>query len=279
MPFDFNYAVGSYIALPTHFIRSGSLTYNPDNRDDTRNLGRKESDHVRQSINFLDSRVQDFGISWRYGGNAGRGIVTAIVQGPTSAPGTISMTEKEFDNIDVARPRSYITIKGLNKKLQTLTPSGPEMSIWAPSDAIMGSMAVIIDSVAVSKVRSFSFTLLRVENTGAALAAGQAVKYDTGGLGPGGMTRVVACTGAGGEDFVGILAEDVGTNEVGGCYAGLAGAALIPNTIGGASAAAIQGPAYLAAAGALAAAGTQRIGTWKHVPGSTGAYILVLGLE
>lgn len=277
MAFDSTYVSGTLLAIPLGFITSGSLTFSPESRNDARNLGKPESDALLQSVGFIDSHVNDFGISLRYNGFAGKGIVTAMAQGAT---GTTSISIKEYDGNVVTRPRYTLRIKGISKKTTAPTASGKEYVIWCPSATMLGSLAVIVDTVGLSKVRNYTFNLIRVENAGGAITAGQAVAFNV--VGTGTLPQVVPTIGGVPQDLVGIAAEDIQTGEVGACYSGAGGgAALIPEAVATASGAAIQAPAILNAnPGGYDPVGVpvpQQIGVWKHVGGANTASILQLG--
>jgi len=277
MPFDTTYTSGTIIAIPTNFINSGSMTFSPEARDDSVFLGKQEIDTVRSSLSVVDSRIsEDFGLSFRHNGFAGKGVVTAIAQ---AAPITVTVTNKEIDGNQVGRPREILSVRGTNKKAATPTAAGPEVNIIAPSTATLGSLAVIIDAVGLSKVRNFSFNLIRVFNgTGAPLVAGQAVSFSS--VGSASVPSVVATDGDTVVDFVGILAEDIADMAFGAAYSPAGGgAALIPSTFAAAQTPVLGALAVLSAAGSPGGYGggggaSKAIGVWKHVGGAGTAAIL-----
>jgi hypothetical protein len=280
MPFDSTYVDGTLIAIPRGFLSAGSLTFSPDSRDDTRNLGVRETEQLIQAIGLMDSRVTDFGISRRANGFATTTVVTGKAR---SATGTVNITEKEMSGDEVSRPRSYISANGVSKK--TTASSGTQVNIWTPSPAMLGSLAVIVDSTGLSKARNYAFNLIRVENAGGApITAGQAVAFSS--VGTGSMPKVAPTNGdVAPQDFAGILAEDIGVGEVGACYSAAGGgAAFVPAAVGAASGAVtVQIPAVLSVAGSpggydpVGGAASQQIGVWKHIGSPNTAYILQLG--
>lgn len=277
MPFDTTYVDGTLLAIPTRFINSGSMTFSPEARDDSVFLGKQEIDTVRSALSVVDSRIsEDFGLSFRHNGFAGTGIVTAIAQG---APITVTITTKEIDGNEVGRPRKILPIKGTNKKASVPTAAGPEINLFAPSTATLGSLAVIVDAVGLSKVRNFSFNLIRVFNgTGSPLVAGQAVEFAS--VATASVPSVTATDGDTVVDFVGILAEDLADMSFGAAYSPAGGgSALIPEAFASAQTATIGVSAILSAAGSPGGYGggggaSKLIGVWKHVGGAGTASIL-----
>jgi len=277
MPFDTTYVLGTLLAIPTNFVNSGSLTFSPEARDNTVFLGKQEIDTVRSTLSVINGRIsEDFGLSFRQNGFAGQGIITAIAQG---APTTVTITTKEIDGNFVGRPREILPIKGTNKKAATPTAAGPEVNLFSPSTATLGSLAVIVDTVGLSKVRNFTFNLIRVFNgTGSPLVAGQAVEFAS--VATASVPSVTATDGDTVVDFIGILAEDIAASSFGAAYSPAGGgAALVPATFATAQTATIGVSAVLSAVaspGGYAGGGSasKLIGVWKHVGGAGTAAIL-----
>jgi hypothetical protein len=248
-------------------VQASRIAVKPAAREDSNYLGTPKITAAQSAVSRIDANVLSDNLTPLGISGYESDMVIAICQGAIS---TVQVGEEDFDGNVRLRPRQTISVKGISARDGTAT--GPTTNLVTPSTASMASLAVILDASGMPVAKNYRFRMTRVRNsTGGTLTAGTAVIYLSN---VDGLVNIGVSTGAASDRFVGVLAEDIPTLETGACYSGQG--ALVPRTIAVASAAANEGPCFSAASGAMAATGSQKIGTWKHLGGAGAASILQL---